>query len=516
MFNIQPIDFAVLGLCCIQTIGALFLMTVFRHLTINTSLQKQIPFLTASFGLLAVKGGLLLILYALNLAVGNAPANMITAAINFVFDCVAAVVLLGAALLMSGVRLDKNKFFGGVGTVLLLVGAGTLLFDGTRRLFPVIGTGYLAIEFLTVGAVLFGLRHGHNKQPIVLLSGGFIALGMASLWTVLTTGVFFATCLWLTAVGLILYAGLTAGTIQCTAAEQALQSERQKVRLFLDSSPFPILLTRLPDGQALYTNDEAQRLFGIKAVDLKYFHFANYFSNPKDWARLFTELNEKAVVNNFETKIQNPNTGEQFWFSLDARAIEFGGDLALYTTFRDVTSQKDKEYKLLREALTDPLTGMYNRRQFDVLAQKYIEIAKRHQNAFCLMMLDIDYFKAVNDTFGHDAGDMVLIKLAELLKSITRSSDVLARYGGEEFVLFMPNTTQQEAYFAAERLRDAVERMKFDIAGETRHITVSVGLSAETVFDLNKMVKQADAALYLAKESGRNRTAFYEMGSEDI
>ncbi len=500
----------VFQIICILLIG--FVLRYFK----TRSAQKHVSLLTLPFYILFVKGVVLVALFALNGALGMHMENTLTRFVAFVFDCAAASVVFGGALGLSGIPFKKETLLPWVAVGLFVLGGSTVLFDITQHVFPVLGPCFLAMEFLTVTVVVFTRPVLREETSVALLGLSFGGVGLASVLLAISDTGLAVIFMWQLAAALAVVGMLAGRLFYEKGIETQLMDERRKVRLFLNSSPFPILLTRLSDGQGLYVNSEAQRLFDLTPEDLKYFRFSSNFANPKDWVRLFTELREKAVVNDFEVKIQNAKTGVQSWFSLDARALEIENEFTLYTTFRDVTSKKDKEYKLLQAALTDPLTGLFNRRQFDVMAEKYIQVAKRNKTNFCLMMLDIDFFKLVNDTFGHEAGDMVLMKMAAVLKKVTRESDVLARYGGEEFVLFMPNTSQQEAYFAAERLRGAIEEMEIVLAGETHNVTISIGLSGENVFNLDALVQQADKALYIAKENGRNRTAFYEMGSEDI
>jgi len=162
-------------------------------------------------------------------------------------------------------------------------------------------------------------------------------------------------------------------------------------------------------------------------------------------------------------------------------------------------------------AITDVLTGLYNRRRFhDVLSTEY-ERAKRYAVPFSLVMLDIDYFKKVNDTYGHSVGDVVLREVATILKNSIREIDTAARYGGEEFVVVLPNTEKENAQIFAERIRQAIERHAF--SGVNKNITVSIGIGGmpdAKVEDEDKLIRCADFALYRAKQLGRNRTVTAE------
>jgi two-component system cell cycle response regulator len=162
----------------------------------------------------------------------------------------------------------------------------------------------------------------------------------------------------------------------------------------------------------------------------------------------------------------------------------------------------------VRLAVTDPLTGLYNRRYLDAHLQSALARAAANDKPVCVLIFDIDHFKAVNDTYGHDAGDDVLRDFADRLRAGVRGIDLVARYGGEEFVLVMPETEAGFAASVAERLRSDVERVAFRTrSGAVIPVTVSIGLAEwQGVTDsAESLMRRADQALYSAKRSGRNR-----------
>lgn len=174
----------------------------------------------------------------------------------------------------------------------------------------------------------------------------------------------------------------------------------------------------------------------------------------------------------------------------------------------------DEKQKLFHhQSITDTLTGLYNLRHVLDMGERIFEQAKKNQNSIAILIFDIDYFKLVNDTFGHSTGDSVLRKLADICRQFVRETDLLARYGGEEFVVILPNTHLIRAMEIAERLRIGVETTAFDDGrGNTVHITISVGIACENNQELSfdAALKNADKALYQAKDEGRNRIAAYK------
>ena len=181
-----------------------------------------------------------------------------------------------------------------------------------------------------------------------------------------------------------------------------------------------------------------------------------------------------------------------------------GGRMLVYADVTDLVQQADK---LKEMATVDGMTGLFNRRHFFSLAEMEWSRYQRHWRPLSLLMVDIDEFKSINDRFGHDAGDHVIVQIAELCRKAKRKSDVVARFGGEEFLLLLPETTLEEAQHTAERLRQVVEESDLSIASRAINATISIGVAEanpymEAIFDL---IKLADQALYNAKHAGRNR-----------
>jgi diguanylate cyclase (GGDEF)-like protein len=177
-----------------------------------------------------------------------------------------------------------------------------------------------------------------------------------------------------------------------------------------------------------------------------------------------------------------------------------------------ITINRANSYsKILQYATIDALTNLNNRRQFELRLGQEIATTKRQKNSLCAMMIDIDFFKKVNDTYGHASGDAVLRGVASIIKSALRESDIPSRYGGEEFAILLPYTHIKEAEIVGERLRNAVENSPLPINDEnadtkTINVTISMGL-AEFIYDETgeELFERADNALYEAKKSCRNK-----------
>ena len=177
-----------------------------------------------------------------------------------------------------------------------------------------------------------------------------------------------------------------------------------------------------------------------------------------------------------------------------------------------------KNSMLSEASARDPLTGLYNRWYVLDKIESEINRSLRHGSPMALLMLDIDHFKSVNDTYGHMAGDHVLQVVAKLLKESCRVYDVPGRYGGEEFCLLLPETTLHSTPNVAERIRHRLETTEMEVTGASVVVTASIGIagldaaSSEVVLSPSALIDRADRALYSAKNSGRNRIAVWDSG----
>ncbi len=172
---------------------------------------------------------------------------------------------------------------------------------------------------------------------------------------------------------------------------------------------------------------------------------------------------------------------------------------------------QDKNRQLEEMALTDPLTGLPNRRAIDFWASRQLSAAVRHDFPIWAVMADLDHFKSINDTHGHDAGDIVLKSFAEILKSNTRRSNICGRLGGEEFLVVITHVEKKNVAIAIERIRKQFQAQKFTVAGSAFGATASFGVAgirATACPDFSDLMTRADAALYSAKSQGRNRVEF--------
>ncbi|MGE4420179.1 MAG: GGDEF domain-containing protein [Sulfurimonas sp.] len=183
-------------------------------------------------------------------------------------------------------------------------------------------------------------------------------------------------------------------------------------------------------------------------------------------------------------------------------SIVFGFIVVLILYMTTKKEIKEINSKARNYAFRDALTGLYNRHYLNDFLAKFKRLHKK-ESIFAVAFIDIDKFKEINDTLGHEAGDCILRCLALKLKSLTRSTDILCRYGGEEFVIIYNDTSKKEMFEKMEQIRESIQNSSFEC--EHTNITISIGLSfGKKEDDINEILQEADKALYMAKNAGRN------------
>lgn len=161
-------------------------------------------------------------------------------------------------------------------------------------------------------------------------------------------------------------------------------------------------------------------------------------------------------------------------------------------------------------SLTDALTGLYNRRHFNAELEREFMRSKRYGGNLCIAIIDIDFFKKINDTYGHLCGDYVLKEVAYLILENFRKTDMVFRYGGEEFVVIMTETSLENSLIPLERLRKTIENNNFIYKGKKITVTISIGVETNQTDTTDEFLNNADKALYQAKQNGRNQTVLFK------
>ena len=288
--------------------------------------------------------------------------------------------------------------------------------------------------------------------------------------------------------------------------ENELRNSEERFRLMIDGAPFPIVVCGLEEYSILYSNQLAASFFNISQEEAMLLKITDFYVVQKERLKMFAELRKQGRVLGRELQLKN-RKGQIFWVIVSAVKMEWFGKPVVMVAINDISARKKMEEELQRLATTDTLTGILNRRQFFILAEQEVERSRRYDRTLALLLYDIDHFKQVNDTFGHQAGDIVLRELAKLVHEQLRRNDIEGRVGGEEFAVLLPETTISEAVVLAERIRGIIESFAINIGETSLHITASFGVTAvkENDVALDSIYKRADSALYEAKNAGRNR-----------
>lgn len=300
-----------------------------------------------------------------------------------------------------------------------------------------------------------------------------------------------------------------AGTVQDITERYKISKELEFQSKLLASVTDSIFVHDL-DGNIIYVNEAAHKtrgyakdeLLGMKMQELDYHAEKNgdevYRENLKN-AKEQLEKENKAVVE----VMHKTKDGKIIPIEMTCRMIEENDKNYIISVARDVSLLKAMNEKLQKLATTDKLTGIYNRHKFDEIFKAEIERVSRYGGLLSMIMTDIDYFKRVNDTYGHDVGDYVIKKIVDTIKRNIRHIDVFVRWGGEEFIILCPQTDSPSAAALAEKLRSAIEEVEFEKVGS---VTCSFGVTSyEQKESENSFIKRLDGALYRAKDKGRNR-----------
>ena len=430
----------------------------------------------------------------------------------------AVLTSLATACFLCGAFKNLRLYF----SPLFFVGVVTLILSGISVLGPQyepmqwIGEHlppiYLMLAFFMV-AVSFYLGSARQNKTLRIMGSGFVVLSVCYGYQVFDLLAYVQASL-LTFYTLTVILSLAAQVrlldTYTDDLQQKLDTEEQSKREMWQILPFPIVVSRLRDDAILYMNPICCQVFGITDTDaMLETRFSDYFVETTKRMDLLNDLRQNRIVQSFEVQIKSPNQEEPIWIALTSHITTWKKEMVIFSTFQDITQQKKMITRLGKQASTDPLTGLYNRRQFEILANQNLASARRYNTSYAVGMLDIDFFKKVNDTYGHEAGDKVLKNLADTIKKTLRQSDIVARYGGEEIVIFFVHTPPSESYVAAEHVRKAVAEMNTVVDGQSIPVTVSIGISDCQNMDLEALIKQADEALYYSKENGRNCTTLY-------
>lgn len=315
--------------------------------------------------------------------------------------------------------------------------------------------------------------------------------------------------------------------IQRKQVEDALKLSERKYRLLHETMIDGFASVDI-NGNFQDCNEEYCNLLGYTREELAEKKYVEI--TPEKWHALEAEIVESQIMKRGYSDIYEKEyirkDGTVFPVELHTMLLrnEDGTPEGMWAIVRDITERKyieraiemanqELQTALAREkqlARTDPLTGVHNRRHLYEMGNYELQMAKRYQQALSVIMFDIDYFKKINDYFGHEVGDQILKLVTDAAYSELRSTDVIGRYGGEEFIIILPMTTALQAFQVAERIRMNVTALKIETPKGEATVTLSIGIveisHARAEETLEELFRRADEAMYAAKQAGRNRT----------
>ncbi|MGM0481989.1 MAG: diguanylate cyclase [Pseudomonadota bacterium] len=288
--------------------------------------------------------------------------------------------------------------------------------------------------------------------------------------------------------------------------EDELRKEKKLSESIMDSLPGLFYICD-KKGHLVQWNDKMEELTGRSSEDLDGLNGCALFPQEEK-GRIAETIAKVFAQGSAEIESKLCTVEGEIPYLFNGLRVELKGETYLLGVGLDIARQKQLEELLKQEANTDKLTGLHNRQSFDGEMERALAYHARYGNEIALAMIDLDHFKKVNDTFGHDAGDRVLMELSKRLTGQMREPDFLARWGGEEFIVILPETSLSEAAQVGERLRRCIEEKPFTKVGV---ITISLGITDFRTGDTpNTLLKRVDDALYQAKESGRNKVVVNE------
>ncbi|MBN1433569.1 diguanylate cyclase, partial [Candidatus Fermentibacterales bacterium] len=324
--------------------------------------------------------------------------------------------------------------------------------------------------------------------------------------------------------GVLYYAGTVEDITERRLAEQALKASETRYRTLFESARDAIFIMR--EDMFVDCNPQTLKMFGLEGKDQIVGGPPWVFSPEKqpdgsDSKELALEK-IRAALRGEDILFDWTHTrldGTVFYTEVSLNRITIDDEIRIQAIVRDITDRKKSEKELERLARTDYLTGLHNRLYFmERLREEFLR-ARRYGSMLSMMILDLDRFKQINDTYGHLVGDEVLARAAGIVQSTLRKCDIVGRYGGEEFCAVMPETGLEGGLVLAERLRLRLEEETFtgtQQAGLTLGITCSIGVASlgPGMEEVNDLIRTADDALYNAKAGGRNRVCSPESSPE--
>jgi diguanylate cyclase (GGDEF)-like protein/PAS domain S-box-containing protein len=287
--------------------------------------------------------------------------------------------------------------------------------------------------------------------------------------------------------------------------QSALLDSETQLRALLQLAPLPILIVRREDAAVIFANERAQAQFRISGDTLQLYKADGFYVRPEERKELIGAVWRKGRVRDEEVELQD-GSGGRFWALVSCQRIDFAGTECVLTTLTNIDERKRAQQELHHRAFHDELTGLPNRSMFMDALNRTRHRAERRNGVFLLFFVDLDDFKAINDTHGHRLGDMLLREVALRLRLCLREGDLVARLGGDEFVALVESEERSEDAAVIARKMLAALEPDYVFDDQVLKVTASIGISRypHDGTELGELMRRADAAMYRAKAGGRN------------
>ncbi len=311
----------------------------------------------------------------------------------------------------------------------------------------------------------------------------------------LTEGLANQLAMTLLAVGAIITCIMVLAWLQVRKLVQWLREGEENLRAVFEAAPFPMMLQIAEEQDLCWANEAARGYLGLDGA-----------GDGRLGGVLWEQLAQALPTQPGEGREIRLDEGEgaERWVLASVIPVRFYGIPGRLIGFADISLLKATQHELHAASITDPLTGLYNRRYLYQRLEQETESANRYGQPLSILLFDLDHFKRINDTLGHNVGDDVLVWVSGVLRSTLREVDIAGRHGGEEFLVILPQTDLAGGIGVAERLRAAIESIEWPVNG--LRVTISGGVAQYSSGErVDEFVHRADCKLYEAKKSGRNR-----------
>jgi diguanylate cyclase (GGDEF)-like protein/PAS domain S-box-containing protein len=299
--------------------------------------------------------------------------------------------------------------------------------------------------------------------------------------------------------------------------EETLRQSENRFRFMLENSPIAVRITNMATNRVVFSNQRYAELIGSVPDQVLGINPKQYYVNPQEYSDVVEQLSKGERVTNKLIELLIPGElSETKWVLASYMHLEYQHEQAILGWFYDISDRKAMEEQVRHMAHYDPLTDLPNRTLFSDRMQQSLAIARREKTRLAIMFIDLDKFKPVNDTLGHDVGDLLLRDVAQRIQNCLRETDTVARIGGDEFIVLLPRIeAEQDAFIVAEKIRYSLNQ-PFELAGRSLSISSSTGIAIypEHGIEENQLIKNADTAMYHAKASGRDNVKTYQSNMQ--